>query len=229
MSNSNNWNFYLQYRLLGIYSHHALLRLLDWIGTISFAIGGTLTAGRAGMDLLGCMAVGTITATGGGTLRDLLLGNTPIFWAQEYEYLVMCLCSTFFTFFAWRSLAEHYFFSEEGPLIHWTDTFGLGAFAVIGVQNAIRKNLHPVVCIVAAGITCTTGGVVRDILCRLPVRIMHSHAELYATTAIFGATTYTLLRMAGVAPRARSVAAALSTVILRILAVSHSLKLPTMY
>ena len=60
-----------------------IVRLLDYVGTVSFAMSGAATAGMRGLNLLGCMFVGVLAATGGGTLRDLLLGQTPVFWLVE--------------------------------------------------------------------------------------------------------------------------------------------------
>ena len=69
----------------------AALRGLDYVGTVAFAASGTMVAGHAGMDILGCTMVGTITSLGGGTIRDLLLGRTPVFWFREVEYLLLCV------------------------------------------------------------------------------------------------------------------------------------------
>lgn len=75
-----------------------LVRLLDYVGTVSFAMSGAATAGMRGMNLLGCVFIGVLAATGGGTLRDLLLGQTPVFWLVEVrlpggsEFLCVLYC-----------------------------------------------------------------------------------------------------------------------------------------
>jgi Glycine transporter len=66
-------------------SPQGVLRGLDLFGTVVFAYSGCVTAGNCGMDLLGCMIVGTVTAVGGGTIRDVFLGNVPVFWMTEVE------------------------------------------------------------------------------------------------------------------------------------------------
>ncbi len=76
----------------------------------------------------------------------------------------------------------------------WSDALGLGAFCVIGAQNAIRARLPLVTALVTAGITCTGGGVIRDTLCKRPVRVINSHMELYGSTAISGICVYFTLR-----------------------------------
>ena len=84
-----------------------LLRFLDYVGTVAFASSGALTASAAGMDALGCGMVGTITAVGGGTVRDILLGKSgPCFWMAEPEYLYLCLATTAATFIAWPRIEQ---------------------------------------------------------------------------------------------------------------------------
>ena len=102
----------------------AALRGLDYVGTVAFAASGTMVAGHAGMDILGCTMVGTITSLGGGTIRDLLLGRTPVFWFREVEYLLLCVGTALAAFYAHDKL--------EGPVaeeaLWWGDTLGIGAF-----------------------------------------------------------------------------------------------------
>ena len=110
----------------------AALRGLDYVGTVAFAASGTMVAGHAGMDILGCTMVGTITSLGGGTIRDLLLGRTPVFWFREVEYLLLCVGTALAAFYAHDKL--------EGPAaeqaLWWGDTLGIGAFSVVGAQAA---------------------------------------------------------------------------------------------
>ena len=98
------------------------------------AASGTMVAGHAGMDILGCTMVGTITSLGGGTIRDLLLGRTPVFWFKEIEYLLLCVGTALAAFYAHDKL--------EGPVaeeaLWWGDTLGIGAFSVVGAQAAAR-------------------------------------------------------------------------------------------
>ena len=98
------------------------------MGTVAFAASGTMVAGHAGMDILGCTMVGTITSLGGGTIRDLLLGRTPVFWFREVEYLLLCVGTALAAFYAHDKL--------EGPVaeeaLWWGDTLGIGAFQCRG-------------------------------------------------------------------------------------------------
>eukprot|EP00899_Mesostigma_viride_P017769 jgi/Mesvir1/25994/Mv20962-RA.2 len=115
------------------------LRAMDLFGTGVFALSGTLTAGIAGMDLLGCTIVGTITAVGGGTIRDILLGKGPAFWMDEIEYLYICLATALATFYFWDDITAATGITEDGLGLFIADTIGVGAFAVIGAQNGERS------------------------------------------------------------------------------------------
>lgn len=212
-------------RFPGISSPNAMLRGLDWLGTVAFAMSGTITAGFAGMDILGCAMVGTITAVGGGTVRDLLLGSLPVFWMLEYEYILLCLFTSGATFFAWQK-KDKGMFKEDGSLMFWTDAIGVGAFCVIGAQNGIRKGLHPLICILCGMFTATFGGVIRDVLCRKNPRILYSQSEIYATTALTGATTYIALRAAGAFPGVKIAGGLVTPIVLRYFATKYDIKLP---
>jgi uncharacterized membrane protein YeiH len=178
------------------------------------------------MDLLGCEIVGTITAIGGGTVRDLLIGNAPVFWVIEYEYILLCLASCSLTLFAWNDRDKNGILAEDSKLMFWLDAIGIGAFCSIGAQNGIRKGFHPIICILCGMITSTFGGVVRDVLTKRPVRILHSNAEIYATTALTGATAYMGVRSLGGTPMMRICAGIFTGVAMRYAAVEYDLRLP---
>ncbi|KAG5182247.1 UPF0126 domain-containing protein [Tribonema minus] len=207
-------------------SPQGVLRGLDLFGTVVFAYSGCVTAGQAGMDLLGCTIVGTITAVGGGTVRDLLLGNTPVFWMTETEYLYICLAAAVGTFFTYSALAEQGF-TTDSELLNWADALGVGAFCVIGAQNAVRRRLSTAICVACGMFTATFGGVIRDVLCQRPPRILHSHAEIYASTALVGAGTYMALRRARATPMLRIAGGFGAAFALRIAAWKLQLRLPT--
>ena len=151
----------------------AALRGLDYVGTVAFAASGTMVAGHAGMDILGCTMVGTITSLGGGTIRDLLLGRTPVFWFKEIEYLLLCVGTALAAFYAHDKL--------EGPVaeeaLWWGDTLGIGAFSVVGAQAAASVGMGPLVVPICGMFTATCGGLVRDVLCRRPPKLLYSAAQ----------------------------------------------------
>lgn len=191
-----------------------------------FAAGGTATAGLAGMDALGCTIVGTITAVGGGTTRDLLIGNVPVFWVVEYEYILMCLAACTATLICWELDEDLFNKYIDGREMFWLDSIGIGAFCAIGAQNGIRRGLHPVICILCGVVTSTFGGVTRDVLTKRPVRIMHANAEIYATCAGAGASMYMAVRALGMHPAVRIASAMVTAVSMRYWAVDQDIKLP---
>ncbi|KAF4722289.1 hypothetical protein FOZ62_005801 [Perkinsus olseni] len=199
-----------------------LLRLCDYTGTVSFASSGALVAGAAGMDVVGCVAVGTITAIGGGTIRDVILGHQRPFWLDEHEYLWMSLLAAALTYSQYRRLK-----SDEGrevfsTILDWTDHIGVAAFAVIGSMNAIRAlgGVRLVTlphCVIAGVMTATFGGAVRDVVTGRPVRIFHNNQSLYAVAATLTSFTYILSSLYAPGPLAISAAVSARSDILSIL------------
>lgn len=209
----------------------AALRGLDYVGTVAFAASGTMVAGAAGMDILGCTMVGTITSLGGGTIRDLLLGRTPVFWFKEIEYLLLCVGTALLAFYAHDKL--------EGPMaeeaLWWGDTLGIGAFSVVGAQAAASVGMGPLVVPICGMFTATCGGLVRDVLCRRPPKLLYSAAPdspadagtLYAPAALSGASAYALLHfLKAPAPLAIALGCA-TTVGVRFYGYTQNVKLPT--
>ena len=209
------------------------LRFVDLFGTGVFAHGGVIAAGKRGLDLLGCVVVGCVTAMGGGTIRGALIGIEgahPVFWIAEPEYLIVALVASFFTFFFWPKVLSKEVRESKAmeTALNWLDALSLGGFCIIGANAALVRNLGPLLAVALSAITCTGGGVVRDVFLRQPVRVLHAHAELYGTTAIAGAAVYTVFAcwFPGVSHNLRCLLAASTTVFLRWRAWKRGLKLP---
>ena len=201
-----------------------VLRFGDYLGTVTFSMTGTLTALGAGMDVLGGCVVGTITAVGGGTIRDVLIARDEnghskrAFWMDEPEYLYISLVSSLVTFYYWNELAEAWQLDQSDAWIFWLDSLGIAAFCSIGCMHGIRAGLPWVVCALCGMMTSTFGGMTRDVLTHRPVRILHSHSEIYALTAFSGATAYLAARALGFSYAARATAAFCTAVGLRCVA-----------
>jgi uncharacterized membrane protein YeiH len=165
---------------------------------------------------------------GGGTIRDVLLGRgRRAFWMEEPEYLWICVLSAAGAFLAWPHLEERFNVRISDSWVEYLDALGVGAFCVIGAQNGIRAGV-PCAAAVACGMfTATFGGVVRDVLMERPVRILHSYTDIYATTALGGATTYMLVRQMGLPVSTRIIAGFSVAVALRVAANKHDWRLPT--
>jgi uncharacterized membrane protein YeiH len=166
-----------------------ILYLLDLFGVAAFALSGALAAGRAGLDLFGVIVIASITAIGGGTLRDLLLNRHPIFWIENPTYLMVSFAAAVCTVLyvgAWP---------PPGDAVLVADAIGLAVFAISGAQIAEDDQLSPVIVVLMGTITGVAGGVLRDVLtARVPLIL---RGDIYATAAIAGVSLYLLLRAGG--------------------------------
>ena len=165
------------------------LYLLDLFGGAVFAVSGALTAGRARMDLFGAVVVAVVTAVGGGTVRDVLLDNHPVFWIRDPTYLAVILAASVVTFLYAR------FRRPPGASLLVADAFGLAVFTFIGARTAYEAGAPGVVVVLMGAITGAAGGVMRDVLCAEVPLILRR--DIYATAALTGAAIYVLLREIG--------------------------------
>lgn len=195
------------------------LYALDLLGTAAFAASGALAGTRREMDIFGVLMLGLVTATGGGTLRDLLLGDTPPFIFKNETYLYLSLVVSLLVFMLHRRLD-----SLKHPLIYF-DAVGLGTFVVIGTGKAIDFQLGFFGAVTMGVITATAGGMIRDLLSnRIPFVLQQ---EVYASACLAGGALLYLLHQYTRLPHSWSLLAAASMVIiLRLLAVRHNWSLP---
>ena len=161
------------------------LGILNILGLIVFAISGALFAAEKNMDILGLMLIGTVTGIGGGTLRDLLLGISPVSWIQEPLAIYICLVASAFVYFT----ADLH--TKRLKLILWMDAIGLSAFAVLGTDIALLHQDNALIAIVMGVMSATFGGVLRDVLCAKILTLMRP--ELYITCALFASLVYVVL------------------------------------
>ena len=158
---------------------------LDIIGTVAFAVSGALTAMEKRMDVFGISIVAICTALGGGTLRDMLIGNTPVAWLLNLQNFYVALATIVLTIIFRIQLNK----LRRSLLLF--DTIGMGIFTLIGIQSGISIGLHPLVCMLLGTITASFGGVIRDILCNEIPLIFDR--EIYATACLVGGAFYFLL------------------------------------
>lgn len=156
--------------------------LLDIIGTMAFAMSGALTAMNKKLDPFGVFIIAFVTAVGGGTLRDVLIGRTPVGWMRDLNY-VYFIVTGFFLAVIFRKKLDRLRTS-----LFLFDTIGLGVFTLIGLEKGINIGLHPIICIALGTMTACFGGVIRDILCNeIPVIF---RKQIYATICIFGGAVF---------------------------------------
>ena len=194
---------------------------IDILGTVAFAISGVLVAMEKKLDLFGVLIIAFVTAVGGGTLRDLLIGNTPVVWMRESVYLFTILGTVVFAILFVNQL------KYLRKTLFLFDTIGIGLFTMVGIEKGLSVELMPVVCIILGTITASFGGVIRDILCNeIPVIF---HKEIYATACILGGISYFLLIRLPIDPQYAYIAAILIVIVVRLLAVKFHIALPGIY
>ena len=215
---------------LGGYSN---LEKFDLVGTALFSYVGTIAGGKNGMDVFGCLVIGTVTATGGGTLRDIVLGGEQqVFWMRDPTYLKICLITSLVTFFTWPRFETKRGWRDDHELLCFADALGMGAFCVMGAEKALRRDVDPLCAAILGLVTATFGGVTRDVLTRRPVRIFHATIDgaeksWYALPALFGSSLYVGLQTCcNVDKDLAAVCAFLMTVTMRVAAYTYRLTLP---
>lgn len=194
-----------------------LLYSLDLFGTAVFAISGAWVACRKDMDIFGVMVLAFVTAVGGGTIRDLLLGATPVFWFQDTLYLLMIFASTLLAI-ALRKWHE----KAMWPL-QVADALGLAVFVVIGVGKALAYGAEPVVAVMMGVLTGCGGGAIRDVLADEVPNVLRK--EVYASAAMSGGAVYVLLSPVMGAGETALISAAL-VLFMRLFALYNNISLP---
>lgn len=196
-----------------------LLYSIDLFGTAIFAISGVLLAGKLRMDPFGVIVLASVTAVGGGTIRDLTLGATPVFWITNTTYLWVILITCLLTLI---------FIRRPKRLPWWIlpvcDAIGLAAFVGIGVDKALQYQQSYLIAIIMGVLTGCGGGIIRDILAREIPMVLRS--EVYATACIIGGAFQTIALMLNYSSTTALLAGVMSTLIIRLGAIRWHLSLP---
>lgn len=194
---------------------------IDILGTVAFAISGVLVAFNKRMDLFGVLIIAFVTAVGGGTLRDLLIGDTPVSWMKDITYTYVIITSAVFAII-FRSKINYLRTS-----LFLFDTIGIGLYTLVGIEKSLQAGLHPVICIALGTMTASFGGVIRDILCNeIPVIF---RKEIYATACILGGVSYFLLIQFPIDDNIVFLTSGIVVIVIRLLAVKFKIALPSIY
>lgn len=197
----------------------SLLYILDLIGTAAFAASGAWAGIHKRMDLLGVLILGVVTAIGGGTLRDILLGDFPPFCLKDELYLYVSLTVALLVFIFNQKITF-----LKNPLLYF-DAIGLGTFVVIGTQKAMSYQMGPLGAILLGVMTATAGGVLRDVLSN-DVPLILRKETLYASVCFAGGCLLVLLSYTPLSGPLAALIAALTVIILRIMAIRNNWTLP---
>lgn len=197
-----------------------LLYFIDIFGTAVFAISGVLLAGRLKMDPFGVIVLGSVTAIGGGSIRDMALGATPVFWITDIAYIWIIIITCLLTMIIIRRPKRLPWF-----VLPVCDAIGLGAFVGIGVEKSLLFQDSYLIAVIMGVITGCGGGIIRDVLAREVPMVLRS--EVYATACIIGGSIHVGALYLDYSNRTAFIAGALATLIIRLGAIKWHLSLPT--
>lgn len=195
-----------------------MLYILDLLGTAAFAASGAWVGVRQHMDLFGVLVLGVVTAVGGGTLRDLLLGDIPPFSLTNETYIYIAIAMAMIVF-----ANRKRFQKVEKPLLY-LDAIGLSTFLVIGTTKALDFQMGMLGAILMGVMTGTAGGVVRDILANQVPLILRR--EIYASACIAGGSLLVVLEQSGAGRSTSALVAATTVISVRLLAIRYHWGLP---
>ena len=190
------------------------------MGTFAFAISGIRLASGKQIDWFGAYIIGLVTAIGGGTTRDLLLGVTP-FWMQDSEYFLTTGVALLATL-----LFKNRIFRWANTLFIF-DSIGLGLFTIVGISKSLAAGLPFWVCIVMGTITGTVGGVVRDVLLNEVPLLFRK--DIYALACVAGGVVYFICYHFLFPASLRELVAALIVIVIRIIALKFHIHLPILH
>ena len=194
---------------------------LDIIGTGVFAISGALVAMNKRLDPFGVFIIAFVTAVGGGTLRDVLIGRQPVIWMTNTDYVYTIAIAVIIAIIFRNKLK---YLSKSLFLF---DTIGLGIFTITGTEIGMNDSFHPLISIALGAISASFGGVIRDILCNeIPVIF---RKEIYATASIFGAIVFLILSKFSIDANLVYIITTLIIIVIRLIAVKFHLSLPPFY
>ncbi len=193
----------------------------DIFGVIVFSFSGALLAGRYRLDPIGVMVLAAVTAVGGGTIRDIILG-VPVFWTIQSSYIVAIFVTSVLTILLIR---QPKLVPKRFMLL--ADAFGLAFFAVLGAHKAMIHDQPIITSIIMGTITGVAGGMLRDIICnRIPLILRE---EIYATAAILGSALYVVMVSYGVSQPLAGIIAIGGGLMLRLAGIYWKLSLPAFH
>ena len=200
--------------------------VIEILGTVAFAISGALVAIEKKMDLFGVAILGLVTATGGGVIRDLLLGQVPPRTFTDPVYAIVALGTSLVIFIPWVRRIHGRAKKVRDILLLIVDSLGLGTFAMVGMEFAVAAGYgkNTFLLIFVGVVTSVGGGILRDMLAGNRPYVFVKH--FYATAALLGCVVFVLVRL--FAPDMAAMFAGAGVIfVLRILAAVFRWRLPS--
>lgn len=195
-----------------------IMHLFDLFGTMIFAITGAVMGVRCKLDFLGVVVFACTVGVGGGMLRDMLLGATPVAAYTNEVYLIICICTGVIMFFISPKVVGRW------RIIMFCDAIGLGVFTALGVAKGAMYGVGPVGQILSGVLGAVGGGVIRDVLARRVPAVLTS--DFYATASLIGGVVYVLLEQTSVSFFVRFFVCLAIVITLRVLAIKFNMSLP---
>lgn len=195
-----------------------IIYALDILGTLAFAISGSLVAIKKQFDIFGVVIIAFVTAVGGGMLRDVLINSHPINWIGDMNYIWTIFIAVIITFLLRSKIA---------PLrktFFLFDAIGIGVFTLLGLQKCLNFGLHPFIALIMGMISAVFGGVIRDILTRKVPLIFKK--EIYASACLAGGSIYLLLSLLEFNDNFQFIISVLVIIVIRVVSVKYQLELP---
>jgi uncharacterized membrane protein YeiH len=197
------------------------LLVIDILGTLSFAVSGAFLAMQKKLDPFGVLVMSFVTAIGGGTLRDMMIGNLPVSWLRNETAMAVIFLSAIAT------MAFGQFLKKLTTTLFLFDALGLGLFTIIGIELGIEMKFSTGVCLALGTITACFGGVIRDVLLNdVPLLF---RKEIYALACITGGLIYFALRRINLDEDISKTICILLIFTIRVIAVRFKLSLPPFY
>lgn len=193
---------------------------LEHFGVTVGAISGVLAARGKQVDLFGVLVLAIVTALGGGTVRDVLLGSHPIFWISDQTYLINAAVSAVVMFYLVR------FHDLPVMALLVADAFVLALFTMIGARKGVNLGIPPSICVMMGVTTGVAGGILRDLLIGEIPLVFRREIFLYATAAFGGASCFVLLHQYGVNAQWNAILSTAATLLLRLAGIRWRIRLP---
>lgn len=194
--------------------------VLEQFGISVAAITGVLAARGKQVDLFGVLVLALVTALGGGTIRDVLLGSLPVFWTVDQSYILNATVTAVITFYLVR------FHELPATVLMVADAFVLALFTMAGTRKGLAFNVAPSIAVLMGVTTGVAGGILRDLLIGEIPLVFRREIYLYATAAFGGASAFVLLNRYSASPNLNAVAGTLVTLLLRLAGIRWRIALP---
>lgn len=199
----------------------SLVQLFTYAGVAVFAASGALAAARRSLDPIGVLVLAIVTATGGGTLRDVLMNRHPVFWISAPWFIGVSALAALATWVWVRRLPP------PDRALQYADAVGLAFFSIAGARIAETAGLSPFIATIMGAITGCAGGLIRDVLVA-EVPLVFRQSELYVTACIAGIIVYYALAALGVPVELAGTAGMVVIAAVRFASIHWSITLPVL-